>query len=472
MISLLEQVKELLEAEEISCNKKYEKYGVEMNLISNIVLFILIFQQNIAKFFQNAGLNSVSKIVDSFDELFLVVLCWLFLLNVFKNRKINKFTIKWSILMFIFIISGWISYFYFSEGKLSIALVQSILSSRFFLVVLFSVNIKNFNILSSNLSRLIVVVATINIFVVALSLISPTVYLSLFPNAIIDSSRVIFNRGASSGIFVHPTYSGFFSLIALIIVYCSKSENNKFFIKNIHLVMLLLTVVLSFKAKSIIELMVVIFSFTLLNYSKSKLLKLLKVSIPLILLSIATSSIWISQFNIYNFIGNTDSNLGGARNALHLNALKLAQDYFPFGVGFSKYGTISAYRYYSEYYYKFGMNNIWGLDHEFGDYATDVYWPGVLGETGWIGTLTVIGSFYVLIKTFLKRIKLGERNKYIRDTNSTVIIALLILLVALIESTGSPVFTSNPMGTVVGLFVAAGIRTIFNQNSKINVENR
>ncbi|WP_231474342.1 hypothetical protein, partial [Enterococcus saccharolyticus] len=129
-----------------------------MNLIINIVLFILIFQQNIVKIFQNANLNVISKIVDSLDELFLVALFIFFLLSIFKDRKINKFTIKWFLCMFVFLISGWISYFYFSKGDFSVALLQSLLSSRFFLVVLFSINIKNFKTVSSSLNRIIVII--------------------------------------------------------------------------------------------------------------------------------------------------------------------------------------------------------------------------------------------------------------------------------------------------------------------------
>ena len=43
------------------------------------------------------------------------------------------------------------------------------------------------------------------------------------------------------------------------------------------------------------------------------------------------------------------------------------------------------------------MDRIWGLNEAFGDYATDTYWPGVIGETGYFGLVVILALFIMII---------------------------------------------------------------------------
>ena len=92
-------------------------------------------------------------------------------------------------------------------------------------------------------------------------------------------------------------------------------------------------------------------------------------------------------------------NSNRARSALLRYGLVIMKEYFPFGTGFATYGTFAAKKYYSLLYYKYGMNNLYGLSVENGDFLMDNYWPAIFAEFGIIGT--IILAFILL--NILKR---------------------------------------------------------------------
>lgn len=71
---------------------------------------------------------------------------------------------------------------------------------------------------------------------------------------------------------------------------------------------------------------------------------------------------------------------------------KTANTYFPFGSGFATFGSDQAARNYSRLYFKYGFNNLFGMNTEDGSFLSDTFWPMAIGQFGWIGF-----SLYVLI---------------------------------------------------------------------------
>lgn len=134
------------------------------------------------------------------------------------------------------------------------------------------------------------------------------------------------------------------------------------------------------------------------------------------------------------------------------------KDYFPIGVGFGKYGTWYAAINYSEYYIKYNMNTIYGLTRENSKYSTDTFWPAIIGETGIIG----LGIYIALIIYTFKSVFYAYKNSINEKGEMYIIrsIALLIFIIAIIESFGEASFNASPKNIITALFVG------FSLNSK------
>ena len=100
-----------------------------------------------------------------------------------------------------------------------------------------------------------------------------------------------------------------------------------------------------------------------------------------------------------------------ARSVLTSTAIEIMRDYFPIGTGFGTYASASAMEHYSPVYYMYGINQIWGLSEDFRAFGSDSFWPIIIGQTGFIGTLCFAGVL-VLLFLRLSRVRATNRNAY------------------------------------------------------------
>jgi hypothetical protein len=63
---------------------------------------------------------------------------------------------------------------------------------------------------------------------------------------------------------------------------------------------------------------------------------------------------------------------------------KILWDYFPFGSGMGSFGCAAAADYYSPLYYKYKMDDIWGLTPDNPMFLADAFYP-VLAQIGVVG---------------------------------------------------------------------------------------
>ena len=132
------------------------------------------------------------------------------------------------------------------------------------------------------------------------------------------------------------------------------------------------------------------------------------------------------------------------------------KDYFPIGVGFGKYGSWNARKYYSEYYYKYNMTNVYGLTPDNAFFATDVFWGSIIGETGFIGTILYV---FFLIYIFL----LLKKNLNINNHISFYIyFGIFVLIQSIIESFGEQSFNSPPQYFFLAIVIGNAIFEITN----------
>ena len=104
-----------------------------------------------------------------------------------------------------------------------------------------------------------------------------------------------------------------------------------------------------------------------------------------ILVAIILTVTW-TRFDGYYISGMSNDEL--ARPMTYKTSLKILYDYFPFGSGMGSFACNGAWKYYSPLYYKYKLNDIWGLD-EGGGFICDAYYP-TLAQFG------IVGVFFFL----------------------------------------------------------------------------
>ncbi|MFH1039060.1 MAG: hypothetical protein V1789_10390 [PVC group bacterium] len=140
-----------------------------------------------------------------------------------------------------------------------------------------------------------------------------------------------------------------------------------------------------------------------------------------------------------------------ARNVLYVASFQIARAHFPLGVGLGRYGSWMSAFVYSPCYREYRMDQVYGLTPDRPYFATDTFWPAVLGETGVLGLLFYIWIIMRIFFSLNRRVK-EDYDPYVR---AFLLGTLLILLESLIESPASAVFAGG--AEVYFIFGALGI---------------
>lgn len=160
-----------------------------------------------------------------------------------------------------------------------------------------------------------------------------------------------------------------------------------------------------------------------------------------------------TKFNAYYVEGFQEDAQAMARPATYETGMQIMfHDYVPFGSGLGSFGTAAAAKEYSPLYFKYHLNEIWGLDPTNPMFLADAFYP-TLAEFG------IVGLFFFL--WFWKR-RLWEANKipnliYYR-------MALMSILALALESTADSSYLS---GKGMGYFMILAL--CLNSARKVNV---
>jgi len=136
----------------------------------------------------------------------------------------------------------------------------------------------------------------------------------------------------------------------------------------------------------------------------------------------------------------------GARTVLYAVGWSIARDRFPLGAGFGRFGGYVSEIRYSPIYDEYGISNVWGLSPEFPGYIEDTYWPHLLGESGWLGTLAMLLALAALWSALSGVAKAGRGGRQI-----LAFAVCMVLVEALVESVSAPVFETSLQAFVVGI---------------------
>lgn len=248
--------------------------------------------------------------------------------------------------------------------------------------------------------------------------------------------------GAESAVF------GQLALCCAMIYYLFSKQTKRN--RNIAIIIMLLGLI-SGKSKYFGEcvcfIALVMFVKSKINFtSVSTLLKVVALGVVVLFFT------W-TKFNAYYVEGFQEEAQAMARPATYETGMTIMfKDYIPFGSGLGSFGTAAAAKEYSPLYYKYNLNEIWGLDPTNPMFLADAFYP-TLAEYG------IVGLFFFL--WFWKR-RLWEANKipnliYYR-------MALMCILALALESTADSSYLS---GKGMGYFMILAL--CLNSARKVNV---
>src|SRR5690606_9668373 len=102
---------------------------------------------------------------------------------------------------------------------------------------------------------------------------------------------------------------------------------------------------------------------------------------------------------------------------------------------------------YSELYTRYGIDSIYGISPQTGNFITDVFWPKVIAQAGWFGLLTYVAFLLALGAPLARRY---------RTTGDPIAgIALITLVVSVVISLASSPFNSEYFFVVSGLMLGS-----------------
>ena len=416
-----------------------------MKIIISLMLFVI--------FFQGIKLNIPEiPFLSYIDEIFIVICLILALKRIIKSGTINKNSFKILLALMVFIILGSLSCVLNSQFDIKSLMVSMFLSVKFWLLIFALENIKLSEGLKESIIKVIFIVEKIAIVIAIFNLFFTETYLNYFS---FDESYYRFGMISITSCFNHPATFGWFMLFCAMlrfsIFYYEKQQKDA-----IIGVIDILFSLLSLRTKVFISVIVCII-FYVLYINKKNIKKIIKKLPILLLISILIlflfKDIIINTYDLY-FLGNQGET---ARQVLDETGKEILKDYFPIGVGFGKFGTYYAALNYSEYYYIYGISDVYGLTKDDPKYSMDTFWPAIMGETGFLGLIVYIYLVVSIFKQLFKCINLGEKRPNVDKIYNLT--SILIFIQFVVESYGEATFNTSPQNILVAIFIGISLNT-------------
>ena len=417
-------------------HRKWHKIGIK------IILIVMLMQDSITHWIN-------SPLVSYLDEVVILSITIISILNILKTGRINKNSLIFSILLIIFLALGVASSIINSKSSSTTLIGGSFLAIKFWLIVVSLMNLSIDKNAEKTLIDSVMFAEKIVIIVAIFNFLFPNLYYTLFPNSHISKR---FGLLSICSIFDHPGKYGWFMLLSGIVHYVKfkRGEESKEFK---YALISILFAIFSFRTKVIVGVVGCI-TYYLLFLDKKNVSKIMRNTLIIVTLSSLMLFVFSELIENTYTLYFTEVKGVSARQSLSQNSVVIATEYFPLGVGFGKYATWYSSKDYSEYYYKYKMNRIYGLSPEFPSYIMDVYWPAILGETGVFGMLIYI---YMLVSIG----RLLHTSLRYNKNSIFLYVSILLLIQTIIESFGEPSFNSSPqnilVGTIVGIAASRGI---------------
>lgn len=404
-----------------------------------VLTAVLLFQDSLTKL---TGLSFLNYL----DELFILGLFGIALL--LRRGRMPRLAVRLILLTLLYLAIGVICCLVFSEYRPRDLMLAALLSIKFFLLVISMIILRPGVSTIRMMQDAVKALGAFCFVCGAVNFLLPSLWTALLPYTWVEK-----RLGVTSvmGPFIHPGQFGWFMLFAGILYY-SQYKTGRRRRDLVFAAAYAAMAMLSLKAKVILGVgCVVLADWFLVDHKKIYLTKYFG--------PVAGIAAMIAVFGkyLYNTIGLYILGTVGeetARHALLDRSFRIAADYFPAGVGFGKFGSWYARIRYSEYYYQYNCTTIYGLRPEDPRFATDTFWPAVLGETGVLGLLVYLILLGMMGVRLLKTARANWAGAFAK---STALFGFLTLVQSLAESMGEAAFNSSPQNIFLGVAVGLGL---------------
>lgn len=386
--------------------------------------------------FQSA-LESISGVFSYIDEFVLVIAILLVIMfqgrfrRILSDRKVQLLVV----LIFSFVFCGITSNIIFKYQTYSLVAMDLIANIKFF----FSI-VAGYFILKEN--RWEEQKKAMN---TTASLASVVLFVTFVLDRIFNiwEGQVRFGIKSSLLFYPHPTYYAGALGFLIAILTATYDKKRKYFI-----VLDLIMLFFSLRSKAFVAVIVYIALFWHLIIQRKKLKLWHCVAIGILAFYFAWDQIYFYYFKLVG---------ASARSVLTLTSFKIMKDYFPIGTGFGTYASHAAGLNYSPVYSLYGFENIWEVSHlNPSAFLDDTFWPIIIGQTGFLGTLSYIG---ILVSILYRCFKTKKVDLYL-FTSSIFVMSYLF-----ISSTAEPIF-NNSISVPMGFFIGIVFRMSSNRKGK------
>lgn len=351
--------------------------------IWKFLFLYLIFQAPISNLIKN---EFVSNVFGYSDEVIGVIL---FIIVIFKAMKAEITLLRFErymlVFMFIFEIIGIISGFKYKYQEIPYMFVDAYTCAKFFIYYLCARLLTQGKLSKDyflSINRICKIVAVIFF---ALSL-HEVLFDQWWPNP--DYRYFAYSVQLFFG---HPE-----SLARACITFIFVLAYNYRYCKHniYYIIMLTVVMIFTFRTKAIIA----VFAFYVLYIYFVKLR--FKSLIPIGIISIGGAS-YLGYNSLYGYYIELEES---ARKFLTLDSIKIAKEYFPFGSGFGSFASNISAQYYSKLYVKLGyyLRNDLAIGEKRRSFLSDTFWPIVVAQTGWIGTIAFVMALLSMISYIIQ----------------------------------------------------------------------
>lgn len=396
------------------------------------LLFLFFLVQNAILDFTS---GSVSKIIGYTDELVECALIVFILLKVMK-RKIRVLRYEYHLILFalVFVAMGIVSNFVTPLRSLFLSLSDMLVCIRF---IVFYFGARLLLVDYCDNKELLLDFNKISRFFASLCFVL-TLH-DLFLSPWFEQGDYRYFAYSTKLFFSQPSFLAVACMICMAVnIACydliqDRIERKK---NTVSIVMLCFIMVMTFRSKAIASVICIILLYFLLVKFKLQSKAVLFGSGAVLALVIG----W-DQLNFY-YSNNFHTVL---RARLHVDAMKLANESFPLGTGFGTFGSSIAAQNYSPIYTKLNYMNLHGGEADGSNFLSDTFWPTVIAQTGWIGTVAFLG---ILICFVYIAFTVKKKGPYMLWA------MLSILVYEMISSTSEPAFFSP---SVISMFIVFGL---------------
>ena len=373
--------------------------------------------------FQNPLAEHISPLFSYVDELFSTLGIAFICLSASRlsgKMKIKRSTMNVVVPLLVFVICGLIANIFYHYQPTRLVLKDLYVNLKFFFAILAGFYLFKFTRPSKKLVLRHAKFCSLVLFLMLLV----DVLFDIFPNAGYRYGIAVRNL-----IFEHVTYiAGVCIFLLSVFLLYYERKNWKY------AVMTLLVLASTMRLKALAGAVAYLFVTYYVLHQKRKI-KLWHI------FAVGLLCVWIAWDQIIFYY--VDLSGRSARSVMTQTSFEIMKDYFPIGTGFGTYASDVAGEYYSPVYEKYGFREVHELQEGKG-FFSDTFWPIIVGQTGFVGTISYIS---VLMNLFLKavRVRLANKRAYAA--------AIYVFIYLIISSIAEPTFcnaVSIPLAMIIG----------------------